>query len=145
MATAPFLVVEDGERRLDVGVADGRRRLALSDRAETLLVDREYGNRDVVPWTVVRALVLAGGATAPGTGALELDGDLRGADGGASASDEDLRATAAYLESISVPDRTVEALREHVRSTGLSRFVDPGEIGSRADHVGDLSDLARDL
>lgn len=145
MTTAPFIVVKDGERFLDVAVGDGRYELALSDRAEATLVDLGYENRDTVPWTVARALVLAGGATHPDRDARALDAALGGSGGGASPSAQDLRALADYLESVTVPDATLEALREHVRETGLSRFLDPGDVGGRADLVGDLSDVARDL
>ena len=145
MATAPFLVVEEGERFLDVAVGDGRYELALSDRAEAMLVDRGYENRDTIPWTVTRAFVLAGAATQPERDARELDAGLGGAGAGASPSEEDLRALADYLRSVTVPDETVATLREHVTDTGLSRFIDPGDLRGRADRVGDLSDVARDL
>lgn len=145
MATPPFVVHEGEDRALDVAVGDGRQRLALSDRADALVAALGYGNRDVVPWTVARALVLAGGATHPDRDARELAAELGGAAGGATASDADLRALADYLRSVTVPDPAVETLREHVGGTGLSRFLEPDELGSRADRVGDLSDVARDL
>jgi hypothetical protein len=145
MATAPFLVVADGERFLEVADGDRRYELRLSDRAEAMLVDRGYENRDTVPWTVARAFVLADAATHPERDARELDAGLGGAGGGASPSEEDLRALADYLRSVTVPDETVATLREHVTDTGLSRFLDSGDVGGRADTVGDLSDIARDL
>lgn len=92
MTTAPYLVEEDGEWRLDVSTGrSGRRRFGLSDRAEALLVDDlAYGNRDVVPWVTTRTLVLAGGAFLPGKGtdARERSWSITGAGTGRRATDE---------------------------------------------------------
>ena len=147
MARPPHLV-EDGERlALDAVVDGSRRTLRLSDRAESLLVDDlDYGNADLVPFAVVKALVLAGGATLPeGNDPREAAWGLSGADGGREPTAEDRYRTAEYLRAVGVDAGAVETLREHVASTGLSRYVTPDEIASTADRVGDLSDIARDL
>jgi hypothetical protein len=146
MATSPHLVKEDGELKLDIAVGTTRRRFSLSDRAENLLRDSGYGKADVVPWVTAKALVLAGGATLPeGNDERDTAWDLGGADGGREAGTEEREALASYLEGVTVPDRSLDALREHVRKSGLDRFVDPGDIRGRADRVGDLSDIARGL
>lgn len=147
MATSPHLVREGDELRLDVSVGTTRRRLALTDRALALLADElGYGNADVLPWVTTRALVLAGGARLPeGSDARDTAWELTGADGGRDATDDELRAVADYLRSVRVDDRAVETLREHVRSTRLSEYLDPGAVSGKADRVRGLSDIARDL
>lgn len=147
MATSPHLVREGEELRLDASVGTTRRRFVLSDRALTLLEDDlGYGNADVLPWVTARALVLAGGARLPeGSDARDTAWDLTGADGGRDASEAELRVLADYLRAVRVDERAVETLREHVASTGLSRFLDPGEVESKTDRVHGLSDIARDL
>jgi len=44
---------------------------------------------------------------------------------------------------VTVPDRSLDALREHVRKHDLP--VDSSEITGRAEKVGGLSDIARNL
>lgn len=146
MATSPHLVLEGDELELDVAVGTTRRRFALSDRAENLLRDLGYGNRDVVPWVTAKALVLAGGATLPeGNDERDTAWDLGGADGGRDVTEAERAALADYLRGVTVPDRSLDALREHVRTSGLDGHVAPGELRGRASRVGDLSDIARKL
>jgi len=146
MATPPHLVLDGEELKLDAAVEWARRRFDLSDRAETLLRDLGYGNRDFVPWVTARALVLAGGATLPeGGDARETSWRIGGADGGREAGEAELRAVADYLRGHTVEDHAVDTLREHVVETGLSAHLDPDEIRGRAGKVGELSDIARNL
>jgi hypothetical protein len=146
MAIPPTLVLDGDEPKLDVAVGPSRRRFDLSDRAETLLTDLGYGNRDLVPWVTARALVLAGGATLPeGNDARETAWSVGGADGGREAGEAELRAVAGYLRSVTVEDRALETLREHVRETRLADHVDPDELEGRSGKVGALNDIARDL
>lgn len=147
MAISPHLVRDRDELRLNASVDGTRRDLVLSDRAETLLVDDlDYEKADVVPFVTVKALVLAGGATVPeGKNARDAAWRLSGAEGGRNATDDELYRVAEYLRAITVPEKAVETLREHVRTTGLSRFINDDEITSTAHRVGGLSDIARDL
>jgi hypothetical protein len=146
MTTPPTLVLDGDELKLDAAVSWSRRRFDLSDRAETLLRDLGYGNADLVPWVTTRTLVLAGGATLPeGNDARDTAWSVGGADGGREAGESELRALADYLRSVTVEDRAIETLREHVRKTGVSAHLDPGEIQGRAGKVGELSDIARNL
>jgi hypothetical protein len=147
MAQSPYLRADGDALVLNASVDGTRRDLVLSDRARTLLVDDlGYGAAELLPFTVVKALVLAGGATVPeGNDARDAAWGLAGADGGREATDEDLYRTAEYLRAVEVDERAVDALREHVRTTGLSRFLTADEVDSTATRVGDLSDIARDL
>ena len=146
MATPPHLVEDGDELKLDLGVGYRRRRFRLTDGAENLLRDRGYGNADVVPWTVAKALVIVGGAHLPeGNDARETTWELTGADGGRDATADDLRALADYLRRLTVEDRALDTLREHVRQTGLSRFLDADGLRGRSEKVGSLNDIARDL
>ncbi|MFC7177696.1 hypothetical protein [Halosegnis marinus] len=65
--------------------------------------------------------------------------------GGRKATAEDRYRTAEYLRAVDIDERAVETLREHVRESGLSEFLTADEIRSKANRVGDLSDIARDL
>lgn len=147
MATAPYLVADGGELRLNAAVGGTRRDLVLSDRAAALLAeDLGYGPTDFVPFVTAKALVLAGRARVPeGRDARDAAWGLSGADGGRDASDDECYRVAEYLRAVEVPERSVETLREHVRSSCLSRFLTDDEIASTGDRVGDLSDIARDL
>lgn len=152
MVTPPHLVRDGGALHLDVAVGAGRRRLGLSDRAVALLADDlGYGNADVLPWVTARALVLAGGARSPdGADARDAAWTLAGwggerSVGGRDPTEAELRALADYLRGARVETRAVETLREHVRSTRLSEFLDPADVRHRTDRVQDLSDIARDL
>lgn len=146
MATSPHLVTEEGELKLDVAVATSRRRFSLSDAAENLLRDLGYGPADVVPWVTTKALVFAGGATLPeGNDERDTAWELGGADGGRRATEEERRLLAEFLRGRTVPDRSLDALCEHVRSTGLDDHLDPDELRGRAEKVRGLSDIARDL
>lgn len=146
MATSPHLVEEDGELKLDVSVGTSRRQFALSDGAENLLRDLGYGPADVVPWATTKALVFAGAATLPeGNDERTTAWDLTGADGGRRATDDELRRLAAFLRGRTVPDRSLESLREHVRSTRLEEYLDDDDLRGRADKVRNLSDIARNI
>ena len=146
MATPPHVVTDGDELKLDLGVGHRRRRFRLTDGAENLLRDCGYGNADVVPWTVAKALVIVGGAHLPeGNDARDTTWEIKGADGGRDATDDDLRALAAYLRRLTVEDRALDTLREHVRKTGLSRHLDPDEVRGRSEKVGSLNGIARDL
>jgi hypothetical protein len=146
MTTPPHLVLDGDELKLDVAVGWSRRRFDLSDRAEVLLRDLGYGKADVVPWVTAKALVLAGGATLPeGSDARDTAWNIGGADGGRVAGDTELDALADYLRSLTVEDRALETLREHVRKTGLSAHLAPGDLQGRAGKVGGLNDIARRL
>ena len=147
MAKPPRLVTDRGELKLNASVGGTRRDLLLSDRGESLLVDDlDYGNADLVPFTVVKALVLAGGASVPeGQDARDAAWGLSGADGGREATAQDCYRTAEYLRAVEVSERAVETLREHVRATELSTYLNADEISSNADRVGKLSDIAREL
>lgn len=147
MAQSPYLREEAAELRVNASVNGSRRDLLLSDRAESLLVDDlDYGAGDLVPFAVLKALVLAGGASVPDAKSpRDTAWGLSGADGGREATAEDRYRTAEYLRSVEVDEAAVETLREHVRESGLSEFVADGEITSTADRVGNLSDIARDL
>ena len=151
MATPPHLVEDGGagdgdELKLDLGVGYRRRRFRLTDGAENLLRDRGYGNADVVPWTLAKALVIVGGAHLPeGNDARATAWEITGADGGRDATEEDLQALADYLRGLTVEDRALDTLREHVRKTGLSRDLDPADLRGRSEKVGSLNDIARDL
>lgn len=146
MARSPHLVDVEGDLRLEMAVGTTRRRFELTDRAENLLSDLGYANADLVPWVTAKALVLAGGATLP-EGADERDTAWRlgGADGGREADATEREALAAYLRGVTVPDRSLDALREHVRKNGLDEYVDPADLTGRAERVGGLSDIARNL
>ena len=146
MTVPPHLVVDGDELRLEVAVGTTRRRFRLTDTAEVFLRDAGYEATNVVPWVVARALVLVGGATLPeGNDARETAWDLKGADGGGLASEDDLRTLADYLRNRTVEDRVHDTLTEHVESTGLSRHLDPDDVGRRSDTVNRLNDIARDL
>lgn len=149
MATAPYLVRDGDELVLDVAVGrTGRRQFALSDRATSLLVDDlGYGDRDVVPWLTTRTLALAGGlySRREKTDARDLAWSLSGADGGAHAADAEVERLAEYLRSVEVDHHAVETVREHVRETRLSAFLDPEEVRSKRDRTTGLRDIARDL
>ncbi|MFC7154319.1 hypothetical protein ACFQPA_02470 [Halomarina halobia] len=146
MATAPFLARDGDELKLIAAVGTARRQFDLTDRAVGLLRERGYDAADVVPWVTARALVLAGGATLPeGNDARETAWDLRGADGGRRATDEECRELAAYLTGLRIENRTLETLREHVRETRLSAFVDPDDLRGRSARVNALNDIAKDL
>lgn len=147
MAQSPYLRDEAGELRVNASVNGSRRDLVLSDRAESLLVDDlDYGPGALVPFTILKALVLAGGARVPdGESPRDAAWGLAGADGGREPTAEDRYRTAEYLRAVEVDEAAVETLREHVRDSGLSEFLAEGEITSAADRVGDLSDIARDL
>jgi hypothetical protein len=144
MARSPHLVTERDELRLEVAVGTTRRRFELSDRAENLLRDEGYAPTDVVPFVTAKALVLAGGATLPEkSDERDTAWELSGADGGRAVTITESEALADYLRSVTVSDRSLDALREHVRKHDLP--VDPNEITGRADKVGGLSDIARNL
>jgi hypothetical protein len=144
MARSPHLVTERDELRLEVAVGTTRRRFELSDRAENLLRDEGYAPTDVVPFVTAKALVLAGGATLPEkSDERDTAWELGGADGGRAVTITESEALADYLRSVTVSDRSLDALREHVRKHDLP--VDPNEITGRADKVGGLSDIARNL
>lgn len=147
MAQLPYLIEDRGELKLNASVNGTRRDLVLSDRAKSLLIDDlEYEKADLVPFTVVKALVLGGGASIPeGQDARDAAWGLSGADGGRQATAEDCYRTAEYLRSVEVSERAVETLREHVRETDLSTYLNADEITSNAERVGKLSDIARDL
>jgi hypothetical protein len=146
MATPPHLVLVDDELRLDAAVGRSRRRFDLSDRAEVLLRDLGYGAADLVPWVTARALVLAGGATLPaGNDARDTAWRIGGAGGGREAGEAELRTLAEYLRSVTVEDRAIETLREHVRQTRISESLDPEELRGRAGKVVTLNDIARRL
>ncbi|PSQ00221.1 hypothetical protein BRC89_02515 [Halobacteriales archaeon QS_4_70_19] len=133
---------------LEIAVEHSRRRLELSDRVVSLLVDDlGYGAPDVVPFLLAKAFVLAGGATLPERGEDERDlaWRLRGADGGRRPTTDDLERTAAYLEAVNVPERSLEPLRELVRSSRLEEFCDPEALQDRSERVNRLRDIARDL
>jgi hypothetical protein len=144
MARSPHLVTDRDELRLEVAVGTTRRRFELSDRAENLLRDLDYCPHDIVPFVTAKALVLAGGATLPEK-ADERDTawELGGADGGREGTREEREALADYLRGVTVPDRSLGALREHVQGHALP--VDPGEVSGRAGKVGSLSDIVRNL
>ena len=146
MATSPHLVVDDDQLKLDVSVGTHRRQLLLSDTAENLLREQGYGPTDIVPWVTTKALVLSAGATLPeGNDSRDVSWDITGADGGREANEAELRALADYLRGRTVADRSLDTLREHVRNTGLSRFVDPADVQGRAEKVRGLNDIARNL
>lgn len=149
MATAPFLVREGDELLVDVAVGPGgRRQFALSDRARSLLVDDlGYGDHDVVPWLTTRTLALTGGiySRREKTDARDLAWSLSGADGGARATEAELERLAGYLRSVEVDQHAVETVREHVRETRLSAYLEPGDVRSKRDRTTGLRDIARDL
>ena len=145
MTTPPHLVADGEELALDVAVGTARRRLSLSDRADGLLRELGYGTADVVPRVTVRALVLAGGATLPeGNDARDTAWNLGGT-GGREATDRELRALADYLRAVTVEDRALDTLCEHVRGSRLSQYVEPADLTGRAERVADLNDIARGL
>jgi hypothetical protein len=132
VATSPHLVTEEGELKLDVAVGTSRRRFSLSDAAENLLRDLRYGYgpADVVPWVTTKALVFAGGATLPeGNDERDIAWELGGAHGGRRATEKELRLLAEFLRGRTVPDQSLDALREHVRSTGLETVSTPTNCG----------------
>ncbi|WP_254545156.1 hypothetical protein [Halomarina pelagica] len=146
MATSPFLARGGDGLKLLAAVGTTRREFDLSDRAEGLLRELGYESPDVVPWVTAKALVLAGGATLPeGNDARTTAWNLGGADGGRRATDEELRELAAYLRGLRIEDRTLDTLREHVRKTRLSEFVDPGDLRGRSDRMTTLNNIAKDL
>lgn len=147
MAQSPYLREEAGELRLNASVNGSRRDLVLSDRAVSLLVDDlDYGPADLIPFAVVKALVLAGGASVPDDlSPRDAAWGLSGADGGREPTAEDRYRTAEYLRAVEVDATAIETLRDHIRESGLSEFLADGELSSTADRVGHLSDIARDL
>lgn len=149
MAISPHLVRETDELKLDVSVGQsGRQQFALSDRATTLLVDDlGYGNRDVVPWLTTKTLALAGGLylREEKTDVRDLAWSLTGADGGADASEAEVRRLAEYLESVEIDQHAVETVKEHVRETRLSEFVDPDDVRSKRERMNGLRGIAKDL
>ena len=149
MARPPHLVADRDELKLDVAVGqDGRQQFALSDRATALLVDDlGYGNRDVVPWLTTRTLALAGGAylREEKTDARDLAWSITGADGGADADETEVELLADYLRSVDVDQHAVETVREHVRESRLSAFLDPDEVTGKRDRVNGLRGIAKDL
>lgn len=149
MATPPYLVANGDEIELDVSVGrDGRQQFALSDRATALLVDDlGYGNRDVVPWLTTKTLALAGGAYRRDekTDARDLAWSITGADGGADADEAEVELLAEYLRSVDVDQHAVETVREHVRETRLSGFLDPAEVTGKRDRLNGLRGIAKDL
>lgn len=154
MTTPPHLYRDpdpDGrdDLLLDIAVGDGRQRLELSDRVVSLLVDDlDYEPPDMVPFLLAKAFVLAGGATLPERGTddeRDLLWRLSGADGGRYPSTTDLERLGEYLGSVEVPDRSLEPLRELVRSSRLAEVCDPDEIQDRSERVNRLRDIARDL
>ncbi|QLD87867.1 hypothetical protein HWV07_01965 [Natronomonas salina] len=149
MAISPHLVREGDELKLDVSVGQsGRQQFALSDRATTLLVDNlGYGNRDVVPWLTTKTLALAGGLylREEKTDVRDLAWSLTGADGGADASEAEVRHLAEYLESVEIDQHAVETVKEHVRETRLSEFVDPDDVRSKRERMNGLRGIAKDL
>ncbi|WP_254535023.1 hypothetical protein [Halomarina litorea] len=146
MATSPHLVRDDDQLKLDVSVGTHRRQLVLSDAAVNLLREQGYGPADIVPWVTTKTLVLSDGASLPeGSDARDVSWDITGADGGRQADETELRALADYLRGRTVADRSLDTLREHVRRTGLSRFLDPDELQGRAEKVRGLNDIARGL
>ncbi|MFB6118714.1 hypothetical protein [Halosegnis sp.] len=145
MARPPRLHTDDDEPYVEAAVDGTRREFRLSDRAETLLAKLGYEPGEFVPFLVVKTLVLAGGATLPETAPLDAALGLSGADGGREPTAQARYRTAEYLRAVDADASAAETLREHVEQTGLSRYVRPDEITSRADRVGDLSDIARDL
>ena len=149
MATPPHLVEDGEELKLDVAAGRaGRKELALSDRAEALLVDDlGYGNRDVVPWATTKTLALTGGAylREEKTDASDLAWSLTGADGGREPTDEELERLADYLRRVEVDRRAVEAVREHVRGTRLAEYVSPDDVDSTRTRTNGLRGIAKDL
>lgn len=137
----------DDSLRLEVAVGGGRRRFQLSDRAESMLVDDlGYEPPDVVPFVTAKALVLAGGAElSDSNDPRETAWALGGADGGRDGSDADLERLADYLRAVEVPERSLPAVREHVRATRLSSFLDPESVSDRSERVNRLRDIATDL
>jgi hypothetical protein len=149
MATPPYLVFEGGEWRLDVSVGqDGRRRFALSDRAEALLVDElGYESHDIVPWMTAKTLALAGGLFLRDekTDTRELAWSMTGADGGTQASTEELARVATYLRSVEIDQHAADTVREHVRETRLSDLVSPDDVRSKRERMNGLRGIAKDL
>lgn len=149
MAISPHLVREGDELKLDVSVGQaGRQQFALSDRATTLLVDDlDYGNRDVVPWLTTKTLALAGGLyrREEKTDVRDLAWDITGADGGADADEAEVRSVAEYLENVEIDQHAVETVREHVRETRLSEFMDPEDVQSKRERMNGLRGIAKDL
>ena len=144
MARSPHLYANGDDLQLEMAVGTTRRRFELSDRAENLLRDEGYGPADLVPFVTAKALVLAGGATLPEkSDERDTAWNLGGADGGREATTSEREALATYLRGVTVPDRSLDALREHVRKHDLP--VDPSDVTGRADTVGGLSDIARNL
>lgn len=144
MARSPHLYADGEDLRLEMAVGTTRRRFELSDRAENLLRDLGYGPADLVPFVTAKALVLAGGATLPEkSDERDVAWNLGGADGGREATTEGREALADYLRGVTVPDRSIDALREHVRKHDLP--VEASELTGRAEKVGGLSDIARNL
>ena len=149
MAISPHLVREGDELKLDVSVGQsGRQQFALSDRATTLLVDDlGYGNRDVVPWLTTKTLALAGGLylREEKIDVRDLAWSLTGADGGADASEAEVRRLAEYLESVEIDQHAVETVKEHVGETRLSEFVAPDDVRSKRERMNGLRGIAKDL
>lgn len=149
MAVSPHLILEDDEWRLDVSVGqEGREQLALSERAEALLVDElEYGNRDVVPWLTTKSLALAGGASLRDgkTDPRDLAWSITGADGGREAPTEEVEAVAEYLRSVEMDQHAVETVEEHVRQTRLSEAMTPDDVRSKRRRMNGLRGIAKDL
>jgi hypothetical protein len=144
MARSPHLYADGDELLLEVAVGTTRRRFELSDRAENLLRGLGYEPADLVPFITAKALVLAGGATLPErSDERDVAWNLGGADGGREATSEGRGALADYLRGVTVPDRSIDALREHVRKFDLP--VEASELTGRAEKVGGLSDIARNL
>ena len=135
--------------RLDIAVGSGRRRLELSDRVVSLLVDDlECAPPECVPSLRAGGCGRAGGATLggrAGKGERDPSGRRGGADGGREPTTTDLERLASYLEAVEVPSRSLKPLRELVRSTRLSEACDPEDLQDRSERVNRLRDIATDL
>lgn len=149
MATAPHLVREGEELKLDVSLGtEGRQQFALSERAAALLVDEfGYGNRDMVPWLTTKTLMLAGGAylREEKTDVRDLSWTITGADGGANVTTEEVELLAEYLDAVEIDDHAVETVEEHVRETRLSEFISPANVESKRQRLNGLRGIAKDL
>lgn len=149
MAISPYLVFEENEWRIDISKGrEGRDQFALSDKAEALLVDDlEYGNRDIIPWLTTKTLALAGGAYLRDekTDARDLAWSITGADGGREATADEVEAVAEYLKSVEIDQHAVETVKEHVRTTRLSKAMSADDIESKRDRMNGLRGIAKDL
>lgn len=120
---------------------------ALGPRDDAAGRRPRYGNRDVVPWLTTKTLALAGGLylREEKTDVRDLAWSLTGADGGADASEAEVRRLAEYLESVEIDQHAVETVREHVRETRLAEFVDPDDVRSKRERMNGLRGIAKDL